>query len=376
MAKRRKTRSGAGERGANAVVLRRARHLSFLAVAATIVAIAAGALVQRGRGSTAVSLTIAGRVARVAEGTTLGEAVASAGAQPRLGDRLNVEGKLPRRGTFAGAPLLDGRPARAETRLRSGDRIALADGRDRREPLSTRFARVPRGAPDDPQFSLARISGEQVVGQGAISHKRVSVESRPSGRARTVAPAVALTFDDGPSPRYTPRVLAILRRLRVPATFFVVGYLADQNPGLVRRELRAGMAIGNHRYNHPEVPPFDELPRRLLEDEIVLGAESLSRLGARPSLFRPPGGSSSPAVVDAAEAAGERVVLWSVDPRDWRPGVRPRQIVRRVLGAVRAGSIVLLHDGGGDRSATVAALPAIVKGIRSRRFRLVAIAPR
>ena len=147
-------------------------------------------------------------------------------------------------------------------------------------------------------------------------------------------------------------------------------------PQLLARERQAGMAIGNHSYNHPEVPPFAKLPRRLLEDEIALGAESLVRLGIRPRLLRPPGGSVSPAVVQAAEARGERVVLWSVDPADWRPGVTARQIARRVLGAVRPGSIVLLHDGGGDRSATVAALPAIVKGIRRRGLRLVEIAAR
>ena len=133
------------------------------------------------------------------------------------------------------------------------------------------------------------------------------------------------------------------------------------------------MTVGNHSYNHPEVPPFDDLPRQLMDDEIALGARGLRHLKAPPALFRPPGGSFSAAVIRAAEAHGQRVVLWSVDPGDWEPGVRPRQIVRRVLDAVRPGSIVILHDGGGDRSATVAALPAIVRGIRHRGLRLVAL---
>jgi len=186
--------------------------------------------------------------------------------------------------------------------------------------------------------------------------------------------AVALTFDDGPSPEYTPRVLGVLRRLRVHATFFVIGYLADEYPELVRAEVRAVMTVGNHSYNHPEVPPFDQLPPRLVDDEIALGAQSLRRAGVSPMLFRPPGGSFSPAVVRAAERHGERIVLWSVDPGDWQPGTTARQIARRVLAAIRPGSIVELHDGGGDRSATVAALPAIVKGIRQRHLRLVALA--
>ena len=83
----------------------------------------------------------------------------------------------------------------------------------------------------------------------------------------------------------------------------------------------------------------------------------------------------SAAVIGAARGLGERVVLWSVDPADWRAGIRAKQITRQVLTAIRPGSIVILHDGGGDRSATVAALPAIVKGIRRKHLRLVTIPP-
>ena len=84
----------------------------------------------------------------------------------------------------------------------------------------------------------------------------------------------------------------------------------------------------------------------------------------RPVGFRPPGGATSPAVAATAQAVGDRTVLWSVDPADWRPGVAADQLVQRVLAGVRPGAIVLLHDGGGDRSATVAALPAIIDGLR------------
>ena len=157
------------------------------------------------------------------------------------------------------------------------------------------------------------------------------------------------------------------------ATFFVVGYLADRYPSLVRQELRTGMMVGNHSYNHPEVPPFDRLPARLIADEIVLGARSLRRAGADPRLFRPPGGSYSPAVVHAARTLGERIVLWSVDPGDWQAGATAAKIARRVVAAARPGSIVILHDGGGDRSATIRALPTIVRGLRHRRLRLVTI---
>jgi peptidoglycan/xylan/chitin deacetylase (PgdA/CDA1 family) len=225
---------------------------------------------------------------------------------------------------------------------------------------------------NNPQFTVSHTPGEQVIVNGALSHELVSVRFHPSGPAR-VERTVALTFDDGPSPKYTPRILAALTRLRVRATFFVIGYLAQANPDLVRQELRLGMTVGNHSYNHPEAPPFAQLPPQLLTDEIALGEQVLSRLGAQPRLFRPPGGSSSPRLVGAAAALGQRVVLWSVDPADWRPGSHAKEIVKRVLSAVRPGSIVILHDGGGDRSATLAALPAIVRGIRRRGLHLVAL---
>jgi len=101
----------------------------------------------------------------------------------------------------------------------------------------------------------------------------------------------------------------------------------------------------------------------------------LSLAGVRPTLFRPPGGSYGAVTLDVARSLGLRVVLWSVDPADWTPGISSKAIVHRVLSNVGPGSIVLLHDGGGDRSATLAALPAIIKGIRARHLDLVTISP-
>jgi peptidoglycan/xylan/chitin deacetylase (PgdA/CDA1 family) len=190
-----------------------------------------------------------------------------------------------------------------------------------------------------------------------------------------VEPVVALTFDDGPWPSSTRKILATLERLHTRATFFMVGSEAEKHPALVRAAVRAGMTIGNHTYAHPVSPPFGTLGRREAGAEMDRGTDVLEALGAEPGLFRPPGGSSSDKVLAAARRRGLRVVLWSVDPEDWRAGTTRKQIVRRVLDAVGPGSIVLLHDGGGDRSATVRALPAIIKGIRAKGLRLVAITP-
>jgi peptidoglycan-N-acetylglucosamine deacetylase len=122
------------------------------------------------------------------------------------------------------------------------------------------------------------------------------------------------------------------------------------------------MAVGAHSFSHPQL--FDRLPAARIRDEISRGRRTLDVLGVRPVGFRPPGGAASPAVVAAAERLGHRTVLWTVDPADWQPRVTSEQLVRRVLTAARPGAIILLHDGGGDHSATVAALPAIITGLR------------
>jgi peptidoglycan/xylan/chitin deacetylase (PgdA/CDA1 family) len=155
----------------------------------------------------------------------------------------------------------------------------------------------------------------------------------------------------------------------------VIGLQAELYPELVRQEQGAGMAVGNHSYDHPNRTPFARLPQRRIVAEIARTQALLAHLGVHSVLFRPPGGSVSPYVLGTAARQGVRVVLWSVDARDWVHDTTARQIVRRVLAGVRAGSIVELHDGGGDRTATLKALPAIVAGIRKQGLRLVSLAP-
>jgi len=339
---------------------------------------AAVALVGAGCGShhaapPRIPISVDGTRERVAAGTTLAEAVETLGLRPQAGKLVDVEGHVLRANAFPGRLLVNGRRVARATALRAGDSIALVAGRDRRERLVRIVRSVRGGIPPNPQGKLLTTPGVEVDVRGAISRKLVSKRFRPvEGPIRTER-AVALTFDDGPDPLYTPQVLRILRRMHVRATFFVIGYLVDAYPQLVTREHAMRMAVGNHTYNHPEVPPFGQLPRRLLDAEIALGSASLARVGLKPSMLRPPAGGWSQQVVRAAAADGERVVLWSVDPVDWQPGVTAAQVKSRVLSAIRPGSIVDLHDGGGDRSATVAALPGIIRGIRHRHLKLVTL---
>ncbi len=318
-----------------------------------------------------IAVRVAGIDEKVDEGTTLGEAATKFGIEPTAGDLLDVQQEVLRRSAFPGRLTVNGRTRPGSTELEEADRIASVDGTDRVEPSKHYFVRVPGGMPASPQFTLARTPGRQEFARGDISGKVALVRFDPSGPAR-VPKDVALTFDDGPS-AYTARMLATLKRLRARATFFVVGNVVERYPNLVRRELAAGMGVANHSYSHPYHPPFDRQPHEVILSEIDRGSSVLEQLGHTPTLFRPPGGSYSPYVEEATGAHGQRIVLWSVDPEDWNAETTSKQIVKRVLGAVRPGSIVLLHDGGGDQMRTVKALPAIVKGIRAKGLRLVAL---
>jgi peptidoglycan/xylan/chitin deacetylase (PgdA/CDA1 family) len=180
---------------------------------------------------------------------------------------------------------------------------------------------------------------------------------------------VALTFDDGPS-QYTPALVEVLRRRHAAATFFPVGQPIDTHPRYLRLEHRRGFPIGDHTMTHPLL---GHLPLDRQVAEVDQQAQLLTREHVPyPRLFRPPYGSFDADTLALLQARRMLMVLWSVNPEDYyRPGTRA--IVARVLAAVRPGAIVLMHDGGGDRSQTVAALPAIIRKLRARHYRLVSI---
>ena len=194
---------------------------------------------------------------------------------------------------------------------------------------------------------------------------------------------IALTFDDGPDPRYTPRVLDILKEKRAPATFFVTGLAANSSPGLLRRIYREGHEIGNHTYTHPHL---DQVSKGQLGIELNLTQRLFeSTLGVKTLLFRPPYGiDHQPETADEVrllpfiQDLGYLIVGARIDPHDWgeeggQPPPSTRDIVRRVLDQAQSGSgnVVLLHDGGGNRRSTVEALPDVIDGLRAKGFELV-----
>jgi cellulose synthase/poly-beta-1,6-N-acetylglucosamine synthase-like glycosyltransferase/peptidoglycan/xylan/chitin deacetylase (PgdA/CDA1 family)/spore germination protein YaaH len=196
---------------------------------------------------------------------------------------------------------------------------------------------------------------------------------------------LALTFDDGPDPKWTPKILNILEQKHAPATFFVIGIDAGNEKGLVRREYGDGDEIGNHTYTHPEIT---QISPRVLRTELNVTERLLeSILGVKTLLFRPPYGidhqpetASEISDLPIPQSMGYLIVGARIDPHDWGEpnGVPPASadvIAQRVLDQVRSGpgNILLLHDGGGDRSNTVAALPLIIDRIRAQGFEFVSV---
>ncbi|MGW5240071.1 polysaccharide deacetylase family protein [Monashia sp. NPDC004114] len=175
------------------------------------------------------------------------------------------------------------------------------------------------------------------------------------------AGTVYLTFDDGPHATYTPRILAVLRKHGVKAVFFEVGQNISWYPSVTRNLRSYGMKIGNHTWSHPNLTSLSTISVTSQLNRME------SALGYRPRCVRPPYGATNSRIASIIAARGQRQILWTVDPRDWsRPGTST--IVNRVLATVRDGSRILLHDGGGDRSQTVAALDILIPKLRARGF--------
>jgi peptidoglycan-N-acetylglucosamine deacetylase len=180
---------------------------------------------------------------------------------------------------------------------------------------------------------------------------------------------IALTFDDGPGP-YTPQILSILERRHVPATFFEVGVMERYFHASTARIVADADVIGDHTEVHA---PMSELPAAKQRAQLLEQAAAIERHGARfPRLFRPPYGLWNAATLALLHRYGMLMVLWTVDTNDYqRPGVPA--IVKAAVGGARPGAIILLHDAGGDRSQTVAALPEIIAGLRRRGYQLVTV---
>lgn len=189
---------------------------------------------------------------------------------------------------------------------------------------------------------------------------------------------VCLSFDDGPDPNYTPKILDILKAKGVTASFFLVGVNAEANPAIVKREYAEGMELGNHTYSHPNIATTSELRTKY---ELTFTQRIIENaIGHSTILFRPPyNADSEPTTAQEilpiyrAQGYGFLTIGESIDPRDWEPGTTAARILDEVKDEEGNGQIILLHDAGGDRRATIAALPGIIDFYRKQGYRFVQV---
>ena len=197
---------------------------------------------------------------------------------------------------------------------------------------------------------------------------------------RTDQRVVALTFDDGPDPHYTPEVLDLLHDHQAAATFFLVGANVQAHPELVHRQMAAGYTLGNHTFDHPQL---ELLSPTAVDAEIDRGAMALRSAGAdTPKLFRPPKGYTDDVVGVLADALRYRTIFWDLCLERYLDGHEPSKAVDLLMRRVRPGSIILAHDGGHinapgkpflDRRPTLRALPILLRALERDGYRFVGV---
>ncbi|XFA73293.1 polysaccharide deacetylase family protein [Thermosynechococcaceae cyanobacterium Okahandja] len=223
---------------------------------------------------------------------------------------------------------------------------------------------------------LAAVFGLPLLAFGATEVPRFLSPKQFWGqlvyRVPPVEPAkvVALTFDDGPWGDSTRRVLSILKEHDVKATFFLVGKHLLMYPDLTAEIVKAGHAVGNHSWSHTYQPVEPAIAKQEIENTSALIAKQST---AQTRLFRPPGGHLETGLVAYAKSKNYAIIMWSVDPHDSKPESTAAEIVQRTLKDVRPGSIILLHDGGGDRAVTRAALPTLIRRLKEQGYHFVTV---
>ena len=267
---------------------------------------------------------------------------------------LGIYAADPARHTAAASRTPDARPSPGPRPSPAGQADALSrparDRPARDRPVPDRPARHARASgPHLPPAEQPQLAAARHGLRGSDPIPVTSIHDGPK--------AIALTIDDGPSPVYTPQVLRLLARYRITATFSMIGVEAQAYPAVAREVADAGHLIVNHTWTHLDL---QWLSPALVTEQMTRAADAIhAATGRVPDLFRAPYGAWSPFVLAQCARTGLTPLGWSVDPRDWsRPGVP--SIVTNIMRNTHAGSIILEHDGGGNRAQTVAALKIVI----------------
>ena len=303
----------------------------------------------------------------------------------RPGDLLDVSGAIIKKGGGLAPTIWVGEREANDTDLVRWYRdIRVRSGEDKTEPtkVTTTWERLPFQRSGSGPIPVVTENGAVVpteVLSGKLSGIEISRATAGEPRAPKVSylasrggspKYVALTFDDGPNEGETSQILDILRREKVPATFFVLGKNAQKYPELVLREASEGHQVAMHSWSHTE---YTKLTPPELRTDIARCSAAVEKItGFAPTWIRPPYGQVDGTVYTEITNRGLNVALWDVDPVDYsRPGMQ--RIINPVVYTTRPGSVVLMHDGGGNRSQTVAALPGIIGELRDAGYTFITI---
>jgi peptidoglycan-N-acetylglucosamine deacetylase len=329
-------------------------------------------------------VSVDGKTAWVRLGASVADLRSRGVIAGHAGDLVSVRAKLIKRG--GGDPpsvYVDGKTVGDSYRVWPGSTVRTVDGADRTEKIVTKRIALPIESETVGHGPVVMMSQPGSVGLREVTKGEVSGDVLKSATLVPAVPAVfvrtkysagarviALTFDDGPQPSSTPPILAILRKFKVKATFFMIGKEAAGHPALARSVATDGNLIGNHSLGHKIL---GHAPYKTVVDQISGGAAAIQRAtGVKPTWFRPPEGSLGKSVFQVAQANGERVMMWSIDPYDWKQPP-PAVIAKWVVSRAKPGAVVIMHDGGGKRANTVAALPVIIAQLRAQGYQFVTL---
>lgn len=333
-----------------------------------------------------VAVTVGGRQARANRIESV-ESVARRVAPDLLtsGDLLDVEGKVLEHGKGA-APriLVSGRDAKSTDLVWWNRKVTILKGANTTEDVSTTvvwdhfgYQKVGDGAlPVVTKQGRLGVTEIRVGSRSGAELERVNTSQAIEPTVQFAlpkagaTPMVALTFDDGPSEVETAQILDVLAAQDVKATFFVIGENVERYPKIVSRAVSEGHQVAMHAYGHPN---FKDISPDEITAELNRCADAVQdAAGVRPTWVRPPYGGVDGLVYTHLNNLDYRIGLWNVDPADYsRPGMQ--KIINRVVYGAFPGGIVLMHDGGGDRSETVAALPGIIGELRDAGYQFVTV---
>lgn len=328
---------------------------------------------------TGLFVTAQGAPLLVSPGTTGLQVATLRRLDPRPGAKLDLAGDVRSPGTaYAGSLRLLNAESDPDAALRDGAELAAIDGMASIEKVTKKSEEIPFETVSEGQGVVVALVQkgepgvrETLVGVGSkrtgatlVAKDPVNTVIRRTSGLSAGQKAAALTFDDGPDSA-TPQILAVLAQKGVPATFFVLGGNASAQPSMIQKIRDAGHEIGNHTWSHPDLT-------RLSPDRIREELSRTSNLLGGCSFFRPPYGSYNTTVTTIAGELGMRLVLWDVDTRDWESKNKDA-ILSTFKSEIKPGAIILMHDGGGDRSATVAALPVMIDWLLDNGYALTTL---